>query len=80
MARLPDVPDGAIPAELSDLAEAQRKRYGTVLNTLRQMAYAPPIALGATAMGRSFSRSKQVPPLISTLLNLRVASIVGCPL
>ena len=80
MARLPDVPEDEIPGELAELVAAQRKQYGMVNNSLRQTAYVPPIALAASAMGRSFTRSKQIPAPLASLINLRVAAIVGCPL
>lgn len=80
MARLPDVPDAELPAELLDIAAAQVKRYGTVLNNLRQTAYAPQVALGAAAMSRQLSRSRRIPPDLHALANLRVAAIVGCPM
>ena len=78
MARLPGVPDSEIPPEMQEIVEAQRKRYGCVLNSARMLAYAPRIAIGANAMTRELARSRQIDPRLSTLLNLRVAAIVGC--
>lgn len=78
MARLPGVPDCKIPPEMQEIVEAQRRRYGVVLNSARQLAYAPRVAIGASAMSRELARSRQIEPRLSTLLNLRVAAIVGC--
>ena len=58
---------------------AQLKEYGRTLNSLRQSAHTPPIALASPAMGRAISRSGQIAPLLASLVNLRVAAIVGCP-
>ena len=80
MAWLPDVEDDAMAPEVAKLAEAQRASLGTVLNSLRQSAHTPAIATGAAAMSRGFSRSSKVSPRLSHLLNLRVGSIIGCPL
>ena len=79
MARLPDVPDEAMAPELAPLVDAQLKEYGRTLNSLRQSAHTPPIALASPAMGRAISRSGQIAPLLASLVNLRVAPIVGCP-
>ena len=78
MARLPDVPDSEIPQEMREIVEAQRKHYGCVLNSARQLAYAPRVAIGAAAMTRELARSRQIEPRLSALLNLRIAAIVGC--
>jgi hypothetical protein len=80
MARLPDVPDDQMPAELADIVRAQIKQYGTVLNSTRQAAHTPPIARETPGMGRALSRSGRIPKRLSALVNLRVAAIVGCPL
>lgn len=80
MARQPDVRDEDFPEELREMAAAQRKHYGTVLNSLRQTAHAPRVALGQAAMSRELARSRKIEPRLSYLLNLRVAAIVGCPL
>ncbi|MCM8747971.1 hypothetical protein NET02_02295 [Thermomicrobiaceae bacterium CFH 74404] len=78
MARLPGVPDSEIPQEMREIVEAQRKHYGCVLNSARQLAYAPRVAIGAAAMTRELARSRQIEPRLSALLNLRIAAIVGC--
>ncbi|HET7036785.1 MAG TPA: hypothetical protein VFI42_13955 [Thermomicrobiaceae bacterium] len=80
MARLPDVPDEAMAPELAPQINAQLKEYGTTLNSLRQAAHTPPIALASPTMGRAISRSGQIPPRLVSLVNLRVAATVGCPL
>jgi len=80
VARLPDVPDADIPSSLRDLADAQVRIYGTVLNSLRQTAHAPNVALAAAAMSRELSRGMRTSRRLHALLNLRVAAIVGCPL
>jgi hypothetical protein len=80
MAWLPDVSDEEMPPELHDTVAAQLKAYGVVLNSTRQAAHVPAVALGTGAMSRAFSRSGKVSRRLSLLLNLRVAAIVGCPL
>ena len=80
MAWLPDLEDDAFPPEVAELAKAQIKGLGTVLNSTRQTAYIPAVATGAAAMSRGLSRSGKTPARLSHLLNLRVGAIVGCPL
>lgn len=80
MAWLPDVEDDALAPEVAKLAEAQVKVYGTVLNSTRQVAYAPAVATSAAAMSRGLGRSGKTPQRLGHLLNLRVGAIVGCPL
>ncbi len=63
---------------MQEIVEAQRKRYGVVLNSARQLAHAPRVAIGASAMSRELTRSGRIQPRLSALLNLRVAAIVGC--
>jgi alkylhydroperoxidase family enzyme len=79
MARLTDVPDEELAPELAQLAQAQHKAYGTLLNSTRQAAYTPPIAAAASAMGRAIVRSGRIAPRLASLVNLRVSAIVGCP-
>ncbi len=79
MAWLPDVEDDAFVPDVAKLAEAQVKVYGTVLNSTRQVAYAPVVATSAAAMSRGLGRSARTPARLSHLLNLRVGAIVGCP-
>jgi hypothetical protein len=80
MARLPDIADEALPRDVAELADAQRKHYGEVLNSTRMQGYVPAVAGGAAAMSRGLGRSGKTPKRLSHLLNLRVGSIVGCPL
>jgi len=80
MAWLPDVEDDAMTPEIAQMAAAQVKAFGTVLNSTRQVAHAPVVATSAAALSRGLSRSGMTPPRLSHLLNLRVAAIVGCPL
>ena len=79
MAWLPGVDDDAMAPEVTKLAEAQVKGYGTVLNSLRMTAHTPAIATGAAAMSRRFTRGNTVSVRLGHLLNLRVGTIVGCP-
>jgi len=79
MAWLPGVDDDAMAPEVRQMAEAQIKGYGTVLNSLRMTAHTPAIASGAAAMSRGFTRGSVVSVRLSHLLNLRVGTIVGCP-
>lgn len=80
MVWIDDVADDQMPEMLAETVKAQQKHYGTVLNSTRKLANAPHIQLGANEMSKAFSRSKQVPARLASLLNLRTGSIVGCPL
>lgn len=80
MAWLPGVPDDEIPDSLAQMADGQRRAYGGLLNSLRQSARIPEVALAISGMGKSFSLSRKIEPRLARLVNLRVAAIVGCPL
>lgn len=79
MAWLPEMTNEEFAPDVAKLAEAQVEVYGTVLNSTRQVAYAPVVATSAAAMSRGLARSGKTPARLSHLLNLRVGAIVGCP-
>lgn len=77
---VPEIADDEMPVELAETIAAQYQTFGTVLNSTRVAAHVPALVAGTGAMGRAFSRSGLVPRRMSSLVNLRVAAIVGCPL
>lgn len=79
MVFLPGVPDDEIPDSLAQMADGERRAYGTVLDSLRLSAYIPEVTLAKAEMGKALSRSHKIEPRLSRLMNLRVAAIVGCP-
>ena len=74
------------PLEEQDVSPDNRERfhknvaaYGTVLNSTGIYAYCPSIMNGFTALGASIEESGLLSRQLRCLLNVRVATLVGCP-
>ena len=72
------VEDGGDPI-LKRVFEAQRERFGDLLNPTKVMAHCPPILAAAGAMGAAIEQSGQLPSGLLPLVYLRVATLNGCP-
>lgn len=70
--------DGGDPI-LKKIFEAQRERFGDLLNPTKVMAHCPPILAAAGAMGAAIEQSGQLPKGLLPLVYLRVATLNGCP-
>lgn len=53
--------------------------YGQVLNTTGVYAYRPTIQRGAKALGEGILASGLIPGRLRCLINVRIASLIGCP-
>ncbi len=62
------------------LLEAQERRYGAVLENHRVLARRPSILRGFRAMWDGIGDSGLLPSRLVDLVNLRVASVIGCGL
>ena len=79
MPRLSPVdPEDASP-EARALFEQDRAVFGQVLNTTRVAARRPKIAAAAKALGKAVAEDSLIPAQLRLLLNVRIASLVGCP-
>ena len=70
--------DGGDPV-LKQVFEKERELFGNLLNPTKVMAHCPPILKAAKQMGQAIVQSGKLPAAMIALLNVRVASINGCP-
>ena len=70
--------DGGDPI-LKTIFAKEREAFGDLLNPTKVMAHCPPILRAAKALGLAIAESGQLPAALVALVNLRVASINGCP-
>lgn len=80
MPHLPEIQDDEFSAAMQPAVDAQRKAFGFVLNGTRIMGHAPHVNDAAGALSRATARNRAIPKRMHSLLNLRTAAIVGCPL
>lgn len=67
------------PAEVRAFYDRNLETYGQVLNTTGLYAYRPSIQLGFRALSEGVVSSGLIPARLRHLINVRVASLVGCP-
>ena len=79
MARIRPLGEEEVPPESRDRFQRNRATYGTVLNSTGTYAYCLPILNGVTALGASIEESGLLSRQLRCLLNVRVATMVGCP-
>lgn len=79
MSRLRPVdPEQASP-EARALFDQDQAVFGQVLNTTAVAARRPKIAAAAKALGKAVGSGGLVPAQLRFLMNVRIASLVGCP-
>jgi hypothetical protein len=78
MARIPALDIESAPEEARPYFESDLEAYGQVLNTTAIAAYRPGIAGAARRLGAAVSEAGLIPAQLRFLLNVRVASLVGC--
>ena len=69
--------DEASP-DVRALYDANLKAFGQILNTTGILAHRPTIQLGVKALADGIQRSGLVSDKLRCLLNVRIASQVGC--
>ncbi|MBF6613810.1 MAG: hypothetical protein IVW55_11850 [Chloroflexi bacterium] len=81
MARINGVDEDAegITGYTAQLFEAQRKKYGKVLNTNLVYARRPTILQAVRGMWSGLARSETLTGRLVYLVDVRVAGLVGCP-
>jgi hypothetical protein len=70
--------DGGDPV-LKAVFDKERELFGDLLNPTKVMAHCPPVLRAAKLLGQSIAQSGKLPAAMIALLNVRVASINGCP-
>lgn len=79
MARIPPLtPEDAAP-EGRELMERDLAVFDQVLNSTGVAAYRPTIAKAAKELGQAVARAGLISDELRCLMNVRVASLVGCP-
>lgn len=79
MPRIRPLSEEEAPPEARPAYGHDRARYGRVLNSTGVYAYAPQWLAVRQQFGPAAERSTQVPAALRSMLNLYVASLVGCP-
>lgn len=79
MARIHALTQGEAAEEIRASYDKDVATYGEVLNSTGIYAYRPTILQGAKALGEGIRVSGLIPTRLRCLMNVYVASHVGCP-
>ena len=79
MSRIPPLNIDTAPPEARPLFEQDIEAYGQALNTTAVSAYRPGIARAVRRLGKEVAEAGLIPAQLRFLINVRVASLVGCP-
>ena len=79
MSRIPPLDRDDAAPEARILFDQDLQAYGQALNTTRVAAYRPGIALAAKELGRAVAKAGLIDEQLRLLINVRVATLVGCP-
>jgi alkylhydroperoxidase family enzyme len=79
MPRVSEIEDDGGDATLKELFEAERERFGGLMNPTKIQAHCPPILRAAKQLGVAIAQSGLLPPALVALVSLRTAAINGCP-
>jgi hypothetical protein len=80
MPRLTGVSKDSVEADLRAVLERQERRYGCLLYNHTVLARRPSIFRGFRAMWDGLEASALLPARLADLVNVKVASLVGCGL
>jgi hypothetical protein len=78
MSRVQPLTREEAPADVRPLYDANLKSFGQILNTTGIWAYRPTIQLGVKALADGIQQSGLISDKLRCLLNVRIASQVGC--
>ena len=79
MPRVREIEEAGGDPILEEIFAKERERVGDLLNPTKVMAHCPPILRAAKQMGAAIEQSGLLPKTLLALVNVRVASINGCP-
>lgn len=68
-----------VPEEVAAAYERDKATHGKVLDGTLLYAHLPTIVGAARALGSAVSQSGRLPAQLRLLLNVKAASMVGCP-
>lgn len=78
MARIHALTRDEASEEVRHIYDGNVKNWGQVSNTTGIWAYRPTIQMGVQALGRGIGESKLISEKLRCLINVRIASQVGC--
>lgn len=78
MARIHALSRDEAPEQVRHIYDGNLKNWGQVSNTTGIWAYRPSIQLGVQALGKGLSESGLISEKLRCLINVRIASQVGC--
>ncbi len=79
MPRIPPLDRDNAPPEAQTLFDRDLEVFGQVLNSTSIAAYRPGIAAAAKRLGQAVAEAGLIPEQLRLLMNVRGASLVGCP-
>jgi hypothetical protein len=79
MPRIRPLPRDEVPPDAQAIYDAEQARFGFVLNPTGVMAHRPPILAASKQLNRAFSAGALLPAALTSLVCVRVATLVGCP-
>ena len=79
MPRVREIQDDGGDPILREVFAQERERLGELLNTTKVFAHCPGILKAAKELSAAVASSGLLGPQLSSLINLRVALINGCP-
>ena len=79
MARIRPLPRDEAPPDARAIYDAEEARFGLVLNPTQIMAHRPPILAASKQLNRAVSVDAVLPRALTSLVCVRVATLVGCP-
>ena len=78
MSRLRPLREDEIPEEARIYFQRQQAAFGTVFNSTAFAAYFPEMMIATQELGAAIERGS-LPAQLRLLLNVKVASMIGCP-
>ena len=79
MPRIRPLTEDEVDTESKQYLQKSRGSPGVVFQSTGMYAYCPTILAGTRALNTAIERSGQITKELRCLLNIRVASLVGCP-
>jgi hypothetical protein len=79
MARIRPITLEEATPEVRATMERNLETFGRVLPSTEVSGHAPSIQEGARALDAGITAAGRIPPQLRSLMNVRVAAIVGCP-
>ena len=79
MPRIPPLDRDSAPPEAHEFFDRDLQVFGQVLNSTRIAAYRPGIAAAAKRLGQAVAEGGLIPEQLRLLMNVKIASLVGCP-